>query len=112
MVLLDVIAGFDRVIVVDAIMTDDFKPRRLRVRADPGRFGGIAFALCVSRARPENHHRAGEKTGYKMPAIVEIHAIKIEENTLFTEYLTPPVEKALPIVAERLIEVLSALNPS
>jgi hydrogenase maturation protease len=75
MVLLDLITGFDRVIVVDAIMTN------------------ATIEL-------------GKRIGYKMPATVRIYAVKIEENTVFTEKLTPAVGAVVPALAGRLIDEL------
>ena len=45
----------------------------------------------------------GKRLGHKMPEEVRIYAIKIKENTVFREGLTPPVEEVVSRLAQRLI---------
>jgi len=112
MVLLDVITGFDKVIVVDAIMTDDPNPAGFIYELTLDDLGEVILPYASHALDLKTTIELGKRLGYKMPATVQIYAIKIEENTLFTEVLTPPVEKALPVLTERLIRELSSLNPS
>jgi len=111
MVLLDVITGFDRVIVVDAIMTNDRNPAGFIYELTLGDLGEVILPYASHALDLKTTIELGKRLGYKMPATVQIYAIKIEENTLFTEALTPPVEKALPVLTERLIRELTSLNP-
>jgi hydrogenase maturation protease len=112
MVLLDVITGFDKVIVVDAIMTADLNPAGFVYELTLDDLGEVLLPYASHALDLKTTIELGKRLGYKMPATVQICAIKIEENTLFTEALTPPVEHVVPILAERLIRELSSLNPS
>ena len=111
MVLLDVITGFDKVIVVDAIMTADLNPAGFVYELTLDDLGEVLLPYASHALDLKTTIELGKRLGYKMPATVQICAIKIEENTLFTEALTPPVEHVVPILAERLIRELSSLNP-
>ncbi len=52
----------------------------------------------------------GKRLGYKMPATVAIHAIKIEENTIFREELTPVVAAVVPVLARRIAAELARVG--
>jgi hydrogenase maturation protease len=112
MVLLDVITGFDRVVVVDAIMTNDPNPAGFIYELTLDDLGEVLLPYASHALDLKTTIELGKRLGYKMPAIIQIYAIKIEENTLFTEALTPPVGQVVPVLAERLIGELRALNPS
>ncbi len=112
MVLLDVITGFDKVVVVDAIMTDDPNPAGFVYELTLDDLGELILPYASHALDLKTTIELGKRLGYKMPATIQIYAIKIEENTLFTEKLTPPVEKVVPLLAERLTGELSSLNPS
>jgi hydrogenase maturation protease len=103
MVLLDVIAGFDTVIVVDAIMTDDANPAGFVYELTLDDLGELVLPYASHALDLKTTMELGRRLGYKMPETVHIYAVKIEENTVFTEDLTPPVEGALTVVAERVI---------
>ncbi len=45
----------------------------------------------------------GNRLGYKMPETVKIYAIKIEENTIFREELTPVIGAVVPVLAKRIV---------
>jgi hydrogenase maturation protease len=110
MVLLDVIAGFDTVIVVDAIMTDDANPAGFVYELTLDDLGGLVLPYASHALDLKTTMELGRRLGYKMPETVHIYAVKIEENTVFTEDLTPPVEEALTVVAERVIGGLDAFK--
>ena len=103
MVLLDVIAGFDTVIVVDAIMTDDANPAGFVYELTLDDLGELVLPYASHALDLKTTMELGRRLGYKMPETVHIYAVKIEENTVFTEDLTPPVEGALSVVVQRVI---------
>ncbi len=112
MVLLDVITGFDKVVVVDAIMTDDLNPVGFVYELTLDDLGELVMPYASHALDLKTTIELGKRLGYKMPKAVQIYAIKIEENTLFTEALTPPVEKVVPVLAERLAGELGSIDPS
>ncbi|MGD0229995.1 MAG: hydrogenase maturation protease [Syntrophorhabdales bacterium] len=106
MVLLDLITGFDRVIVVDAIMTNDTKPVGNVYDLTLDDLGGLIVPYASHALDLKTTIELGKRIGYKMPATVRIYAVKIEENTVFTEKLTPAVGAVVPALAGRLIDEL------
>src|SRR5271157_1364427 len=82
MVLLDVITGFDRVVVVDAIMTDDQNPAGFVYELTLDDLGELILPYASHALDLKTTIGLGKRIGYKMPATIKIYAIKIEENTL------------------------------
>ena len=106
--LLELIAGYHKVIIIDAIMTED------------GEIGGIY------RLRPENFvgtvhpttspHNAnlataieiGEKfLAGQMPGEIVIFAVNIQEVTEFTEEMTEKVKEAIPRAVNLVLEEMA-----
>lgn len=110
MVLLDVITGFDKVIVVDAIMTDDAEPVGFIYELTLADLGEIVQPYASHALDLRTTTELGKRLGYKMPQVVDIYAIKIGENTTFREGLTPEVAKAVPLVVSRIVQKLNR-NP-
>ncbi len=106
MVLLDVITGFDRVIVVDAIMTDDARPAGFVYELSLADLGDVVQPYASHALDLKTTTELGRRLGYEMPKTVDIYAIKINENTTFREGLTPEVEKAVPLVVSRIVQQL------
>ncbi len=110
LVLLDLIHGFDRVIVIDAIMTEDDRPAGFVYRLSLEDLGGIVQPYASHALDVRSTIELGKTLGYTMPSMVEIHAIKIEENTIFREGLTAPVEEAVPGVAATVLKELEDME--
>jgi len=104
--LLDLVAGFDRVLVIDAIMTDDANP--------PGFVYELALEDLGDEVRPHASHvldlrttiELGKRLGQKMPSFVKIFAVKIEDNGIFREGLTPAVDGMVPGLARRVMAAM------
>jgi len=101
--LLDLVAGYDRLIIIDSIMTEKGKP-------------GEVYHLGLEDLEPvmECHSshgigiatafELGQKLGYKMPRYVSIYAVEIKDNTTFGEECTQEVAKRIPSIAKQIIE--------
>jgi hydrogenase maturation protease len=107
MVLLDLIAGYDRLIIIDAIMTTDGQPAGFVYDLTLDDLGEIVVPYASHALDLKTTMELGKRLGYKMPATVAIHAIKIEENTIFREELTPPVAAVVPGLAGRIVAELA-----
>ena len=107
MVLLDLIAGYDRLIIIDAIMTTDDRPVGFVYDLTLDDLGEIIVPYASHALDLKTTVELGKRLGYKMPATAAIHAIKIEENTIFREELTPPVAAVVPVLARRIIAELA-----
>jgi hydrogenase maturation protease len=102
--LLDLIAGFDKVIVIDAVMADDANPAGFVYDLALGDLGDVVHPHASHALDLQTTVELGKRLGQSMPSAVKIYAIKIEENTVFREGLTPPVEEAVSRLARRVID--------
>ena len=100
--LLDEIAGYERLIIMDAIQTrggkpgaiyklspTDFKTGRMAVIHDLGLLGALEL---------------GRKLEMDMPGKVIIFAIEAKDMVTFSENLSPEVEEAIPRVVEAVLK--------
>lgn len=103
--LLDLIAGYQRMIVVDAIQTRDGK-------------AGQVYRLGLEDL-PSSLHSAtlhdvdlptalelGRRLGMEMPRQVIIYAVEVADITTFREGCTPEVERSIPEVAHLVLQEL------
>ncbi len=100
--LLDVVRGYDKVIIVDAIQTTKGVPGELHIleekdfeRSIHGSSPhgiNIATALALGRRLVPN----------EMPNEVVFFAVEVEDLVNVSENLTPKVAKALPAILERV----------
>ena len=101
--LLDLVAGYDKLIIIDSIMTEK------------GEVGEV-YQLSLEDLRPSTECHSshgigiatafelGQKLGYKMPRYVSIYAVEIKDNTTFKEKCTGEVEKSIPSIARQITE--------
>lgn len=108
---MEMMVGYDRVILVDAIQTRNGQP-------------GVVYRLTledITSVMPTQHSASthdmnlstalemGRRLGLALPETVEIFAIEAEDVVTFGETCTPAVTAAIPVVTEM---VLRALAPS
>ena len=105
--LLDSMAGYDRVIIVDAIRTREGRP---------GEVYRLGLADIDTVKHTANPHDAtltdaldlGRKLGMSVPREIVIIAIEITDNCeSFGEECSDVVEKAIPLAAQKVIAELS-----
>lgn len=104
--LLEMLVGFERVILVDAVRFDDVEP-------------GTVMSLQASDLRTSLRLRGvhdidlptvlqlGEKLGYAMPTSVEIFAVQAKDTLTLGERLTPQVAAAVPDAVARVERALA-----
>jgi hydrogenase maturation protease len=105
--LLDLVAGFDCAVLVDAIVYDE---------PVPGRFHELDAAGIAGSARLVGSHEVdlatalelGRRAGLAMPAEVRVIGIEAADVLSFRESLSPAVAAAAAQVARRLHDELSA----
>jgi hydrogenase maturation protease len=101
---LDLLAGYDRAIIVDAIQTDGGKAGQV-YRLDPEALGptrhaaphDIDFATALE---------LGKRLGMTLPRQVVVFAIEVEDASTFNEECTPEVRRAIPTCVEMIIREL------
>ncbi|HID94232.1 MAG TPA: hydrogenase maturation protease [bacterium (Candidatus Stahlbacteria)] len=100
--ILDYIVGYDKLIVVDSIKTGRGGPGKLhKLNLDYfdttihlSSLHGVDFPTAIE---------LGKKLGYKIPKIINIYAIEIEDNFTFNEKCTTKVEACIPKVVQQII---------
>lgn len=101
--LLDLITGYDRLIIIDSIKTEQGKPGQvykleledLKPAMDFSSSHGIDIATAF---------KLGQRLGYKMPKSVSIYAVEMKDNTTFGERCTEEVEEKIPFIARQIID--------
>ncbi len=102
--LLDLIAGYDKLIIIDSIKTEGGKP-------------GILYKVKLGDLKPskdctssQSHGigistalELGKRLGYKIPEYISLYAVEIKDNTTFGEKCTEEVEQRMPIVVKQIM---------
>jgi hydrogenase maturation protease len=107
--LLELVAGYDRLIVIDAIMTEDGEIGEVyRLKLED-------LAVTVQPTASPHHANLAStvELGKKllpeqMPGEVIIFAVGIQEVTGFTEEMTRKVEEAVPVAVNLILEEIEA----
>lgn len=103
--LLDLIAGYEEVIIVDAIITKKKRPGTI-YRLSLEELGNITDVYMLHAIDLRTAIELGRTLGYQIPADIRIYAIEIRENTTFSEGLSPEIEQAVPAVIRQIVQDL------
>ena len=103
--LLEVVGGYDRLILVDAIQTADGQPGQV-YRLDTGSFCATLHSGCTHDMDFFTALALGRRLGLHMPDQIEIIGIEAEDVITFGETCTPVVEAAIPIAVQMVMEIL------
>lgn len=103
--LLDLLAGYDRAIIIDAILADKeeagrisrLNPEMLRKARHLNSTHGIDFTSLID---------LGRKMDFGLPNEIIIFAIGVQDVETFSEQCSPAVEKAIPICAEEIMRLV------
>jgi hydrogenase maturation protease len=103
--LLDSIVGYDKVIIIDAIQTEEGNTGRIY------RMGPEDFSLTKHFSSPHQINlvtalELGKMLNLAMPQKITIFAVEAKDVTNFSEKCTPEVEKAIPKVVKMVLEEL------
>ena len=100
--LIDLITGYDKLIIIDSIKTEQGKPGELhKLELDD---------FSSSQDFPFSHgmdiataFEVGKNLGCRMPQSVRIYAVEVKDNETFAEQCTPEVAEKIPAVVEQII---------
>jgi len=103
--LMDVMVGYEKAIIVDAMVTGDSLPGTVR---------SISLSDLVSTRNIVSTHdtnlatalEMGKMLGLPLPSEIEIWGIEAVDVENFSEDLTEDVAKAVPILVQKIIEGL------
>lgn len=107
--ILDEIAGFDRLIVVDSIKTADGKPGRV-YKLDPEDFNTSAHLANFHGVDFFTSLKLGKEFGYKIPTDITIYAIEIRDSTTFSNECSRELRASIPGIVETIMGELTCLS--
>ncbi|MCK4352348.1 hydrogenase maturation protease [candidate division WOR-3 bacterium] len=107
--ILDEIDGYDRLVIIDSIKTEKGKLGEVYKLEIPTKSCGRNQEIASTHL--SNSHgidfltaiKLGKKVGYKIPKIIDIYAIEVENNTTFNEKCTGKVEASIPRIAQEIM---------
>jgi len=105
--LLDLVNGYDKVIIIDAIKTQGGEAGKI-YRLGAENLGAIRHSASPHDINLATALELGKKLGAALPQQIIIFAIEVVEVTTFSEKCTPEVEKAIPLAASMVAEELGA----
>jgi hydrogenase maturation protease len=101
--LLDLIVGYDRVIIIDAIKTKDGRAGQI-YRLDPDALTTTRYTASPHDVNLVTALALGKKLGLAMPSKIDIFAVEVTETELFSEECTPLVAAAIPKCVEMILK--------
>lgn len=104
--LLDLLSGYDRAIIVDAIQSSGGKPGQI-YRLYPELLGTSCQAACLHRLDLPTALELGRRLGMALPQEIVLYAIEAADLSTFSEECTPEVKRAIPLCAQMILEELS-----
>lgn len=102
--ILDKIEGYDKVFIIDSVMTEDGKPGDCYYLTLEDLEGG-SNRIDSHSIDLKTMKKMGEEIGKKMPEI-HIFAIEVKELYQFGTELTEEVEEALPQIISEILETV------
>ena len=101
--LLDLITGYNKLIIIDSIRTKKGKPGDLyRLELEdlkPAKDVSSSHGIGITTA-----FKLGQGLGYSMPKYTSIYAVEIKDNTTFGEKCTREVKERIPFIAKQIIK--------
>jgi hydrogenase maturation protease len=109
--LLDLITGYQTVIVADAIITDEQATAGTVYTLSVDDLGTVVNPYASHALDLRTTVELGKQLGYQMPETIRIYAVEIKEHTIFREGLNPEIEAAVLPVAQRIMRDLGRTVP-
>ncbi len=103
---LDVLVGYDRTIIVDAIQTRGGKAGQI-YRLEPEAFTATRHAGSPHDVNFATALELGKRLGLALPRQIIIFGIEVEDVTSFSEECTPAVMAAIPDCVDMIIHELN-----
>jgi len=103
--LLDLVTGYDRVIIIDAIKTEGGQAGEI-YRLNAENLSGTRHLASSHDINLATAFELGKKLGIALPQEITIFAVEVVDVTTFSEKCTPEVEKAIPLAVTMIAEEL------
>ena len=101
--LLDLLVGYDRAIIIDAIQTVGGKAGQI-FRLDPKAFDTALHTASAHGIDFTTALEFGKKLDLPLPQEIVIFAIEASDISTFSEECTPEVKQAIPICVEMVLK--------
>lgn len=105
---LDVLAGYDRAIIIDAIQTREGKVGQI-YRLEPEALNATRHSASPHDINFATALELGNRLGLPLPKQIVIFAIEVEDVTSFSEDCTPEVKKAASSCATMVMQELERI---
>jgi hydrogenase maturation protease len=102
---LDLLARYDRAIIVDAIQTTESKVGSI-YRLDLKAFKATRHAASPHDVNFATALELGKKLGLALPSQIDIFAIEVADSSRFGEKCTTKVTEAIPLCVEMIVQEL------
>lgn len=106
--LLDLLIGYDRAIIIDAIQTAEGKAGQI-YRLAPEAFDTSRHAASPHDVNFLTALELGKKLGLALPQEIIVFAIEAVDVTTFSEECTPELSRAIPACVEMVIRELDRI---
>jgi hydrogenase maturation protease len=103
--LLDLLVGYERVIIIDAIKTEGGRPGQVH-RLDPSLLRTTRYSSSVHDVDLVTALELGKKLKMAVPSKIDIFAIEVADTERFSEQCTPAVAAAIPICTGMILREL------
>jgi hydrogenase maturation protease len=105
MQLIDLITGYDSLVIIDSIKTGKYKPGQL-LEIDETSHTGSHRLLSGHDLSIFEAVKMGRQLGAEIPTEIKIFAVEVTNNLEFGEKMSPEVEVALAGACEEIVAVL------
>jgi len=109
--LVDVLTGYQRAIIVDALVSGKGAPGEVR-RLSLEDINATLHSTSLHDISIGEALQLGRRLGAQMPEEIVIYGIEVQNIDTFSENCTPEVEKAIPECAARIIEEMQLFKPT
>jgi hydrogenase maturation protease len=103
--LLDLLVGYERVIIIDAIKTEGGRAGQIH-RFSPSSLTTTRYTASVHDVDLVTALELGKRLKLAMPSRIDIFAIEVADTERFSEECTPAVAAAIPVCVEIILREL------
>ncbi len=104
--LLDLLTGYDRAIIIDAIQTREGKVGQV-YQLEPEVLDATRYASAPHDVNFATALELGKRLGLALPQQITIFAVEVEDVTTFSDRCTYRVEETIPVVADMVAQELN-----
>ncbi len=104
--LLELLADYDKAILIDAIKTGKGEVGKI-YRLEPETLNETRHAASTHGIDFSTSLELGSRLGLSLPRDIILFGIEVADVNTFSEKCTPEVEKAIPVVADMVVQELN-----